>query len=88
MDKLLGKESLGGGDVKLFAVVGLYLGFAGTLFAVLLSCVLGLLFALWQGKRGEKGKAIPFGPSISLAAAFMLLYGQGLIQWYMGLLGL
>ena len=88
MDKLLGKESLGGGDVKLFAVVGLYLGFASTLFAVLLSCILGLIFALLMNRRGEKGRAIPFGPSISLAAAFMLLYGQGFVNWYMGLLGL
>ena len=85
MDKLLGKESLGGGDVKLFAVVGLYLGFAGTLFTVLLSCVFGLLFAFMPSRRG---KAIPFGPSISFAAGLMLLYGQGMIQWYLGLLGL
>ena len=88
MDKMLGRESLGGGDVKLFAVVGLYLGFVGTLFTMLFSCVLGLLFALWQGRRGEKGKAIPFGPSISLAAAFMLLFGEGFVKWYLGLLGL
>jgi len=88
MDKLLGKESLGGGDVKLFAVVGLYLGFAGGLFTVLLSCVLGLLFALVQARRGGAGQPIPFGPSISLAAALMLLFGQGIIQWYVGLLGL
>ena len=87
MDKLLGKESLGGGDVKLFAVVGLYLGFVSTLFCVMLSCVFGLLFALLLS-RGGKGRAIPFGPSISAAAAFMLLYGQGLVQWYLGLLGL
>ena len=87
MDKLLGKESLGGGDVKLFAVVGLYLGFVSTLFCVMLSCVFGLLFALLLN-RGGKGRAIPFGPSISAAAAFMLLYGQGLVQWYLGLLGL
>lgn len=88
MDKLLGKESLGGGDVKLFAVVGLYLGFAASLFAVMLSCLLGLGFALIMNRRGEGGKAIPFGPSISLAAGFMLLYGDGLVYWYMGLLGL
>ena len=88
MDKLLGKESLGGGDVKLFAVVGLYLGFAGGLFTVLLSCVLGLGFALAQARRGRAGQPIPFGPSISLAAALMLLFGQGIIQWYTGLLGL
>ena len=88
MDRVLGKESLGGGDVKLFAVAGVYLGFAGTLFAMLLSCILGLLFALVQKKRGNGGRAIPFGPSISLASAVMLLWGQGLIQWYLGLLGL
>ena len=86
MDKLLGRESLGGGDVKLFAVVGLYLGFAGGLFAMLFSCVLGLLFALAQNRGGERGKPIPFGPSISLAAAAMLLWGEGLIHWYLGLL--
>ena len=85
MDRLLKKESLGGGDIKLFAVVGLYLGMVGTLLTVLLSCVLGLLFAV---VRGAKGRAFPFGPSISLAAALVLLYGQGAIHWYLSLLGL
>ena len=88
MDKVLKRESLGGGDVKLFAVVGLYLGFVGTLFCMMLSCVLGLLFAAVRNRGGEQGKAIPFGPSISLAAALTLLYGEGAIQWYLGLLGL
>ena len=87
MDKILGRESLGGGDVKLFAVVGLYLGFVGTLFCMMLACVLGLLFALAQKRRGGEERAIPFGPSISAAAAFMLLWGDGLVQWYVGLLG-
>ena len=85
LDKLLKKESLGGGDVKLFAVVGLYLGFTGSLFAMLLSCVLGLGLGALRGTKG--GKPIPFGPAISLAAAFMLLYGVGLVNWYLGLLG-
>ena len=86
LDKLLKKESLGGGDVKLFAVVGLYLGPVGVLFTVLLSCAAGLLFA--SARRRGGGQAIPFGPSISLAAAAMLLYGEGLVAWYLGLLGL
>lgn len=85
MDRLLGRESLGGGDIKLFAVVGLYLGFIGSLFALLLSCVLGLaLSALLRRRDGDR--AFPFGPSIALAAAAMLLYGAPLIQWYMRLL--
>ena len=88
MEKVLKRESLGGGDVKLFAVVGLYLGFVGTLLCVMLACVLGLVFAAVRNRGGGKGRAIPFGPSISLAAALTLLYGGGAIQWYLGLLGL
>lgn len=85
MDKVLGRDSLGGGDIKLFAVVGLYLGMIGTLFALMLACVLGLaIHALI--KRGEEKREFPFGPSIALSAAVMLLYGAPLIEWYRGLL--
>ena len=86
MDKLLKKESLGGGDVKLFAVCGLYLGFAGCLFCMLLACVFGLVFSRLRGAKS--GQPFPFSPAISLAAALMLLYGDGLVGWYLGLLGL
>lgn len=83
-DRVLGRESMGGGDIKLFAVVGLYLGFVGTLFCLVLACVLGLVFAAVTKSRG---KPFPFGPSIAAAAWVMLLYGDGLVNWYLGLLG-
>lgn len=85
MDRLMGRDTLGGGDIKLFAVVGLYLGFVGTLFAMVIACVIGLLlqFAL---RRGRDGAAFPFGPAIAMAAAAMLLYGAPLVDWYRGLL--
>ena len=38
-------------------------------------------------RGGKGGRPIPFGPAISLAAALMLLYGEGLVGWYLGLLG-
>ena len=82
MDRLLKKESLGGGDVKLFAVMGLYLGLAPSLLAVILSCVLGLLLGLV--KRNEE-RHIPFGPAISLATAIVLLYGDYVLDWYRSL---
>ena len=88
MDRVLRRESLGGGDIKLVAVTGLYLGFVGTLFCVMLACVLGLLFAVVWNRGGKKGRAFPFGPSISLAAVLTLLYGGGAVQWYLSLLGL
>ena len=86
-DKILGKESMGGGDLKLFVVMGLYLGVAASLFALFFSCILGLITGLVQ-KRGKEGNGpqIPFGPAIALAFYAMLLYGDGLVNWYMGLL--
>lgn len=84
MDRILKKETLGGGDVKLFAVMGLYLGLIGSLFALLFSCVLGLLFARLL-RRGA-GQPFPFGPAIAVSAAAMLLFGGGLVDWYLGLL--
>lgn len=83
MDRVMGRDTMGGGDIKLFAVVGLYLGFIGTLFAMVLACVLGLVIHALR-KGGEK--AFPFGPSIAIAAGFMLLYGEPLVAWYRGLL--
>lgn len=85
MDRVMGRDTLGGGDIKLFAVVALYLGFVGTLFAVLLACVIGLAFH-GLARRGRGGEAFPFGPSIALASAVMLLYGAPLVDWYLGLL--
>lgn len=83
LDKLLKKESLGGGDIKLLAVIGLYLGFVQTLFCVLLACLLGLAQALLTGKT--RGKQFPFGPALSAAAAIMLFFGTGFANWYLGL---
>ena len=84
MDRILGRDSLGGGDIKLLAVVGLYLGPIGALFALVLACVIGLgAHAL---RRGDGARAFPFGPSIALAATAMLLYGAPLVNWYRGLL--
>ena len=88
LDRLLKKDSLGGGDIKLFAVVGLYLGLLGTLFAVMLSCVFGLLLVLLSRRGDGRRQPIPFGPSISLAAALMLLWGEPITAWYLGLMGL
>ena len=80
-DRLTGKESLGGGDIKLFFTTGLYLGSAWEiLFYLILSCLLGLAFSIVR-----KEKRLPFGPSIAAACFFMLLYGGQITRWYTGL---
>ncbi len=85
MDRVLKRDPLGGGDVKPFALPGLYLGLLGGLFALIFSCVLGLLCARLL-RRGAR-EAFPFAPSIAFAMAGMLLFGDGLTTWYLGLLG-
>lgn len=80
-DHLTGKESLGGGDIKLFFMTGLYMNSAwGVLFFLIISCLLGLLMILILKKN-----RIPFGPAIAAACFLMTLYGDILIQWYTGL---
>ena len=86
LDRIMGRDTLGGGDIKLIAVAGLYLGMIGTLFALIIACTGGLLFNILNKKASEKGSTFPFGPWIAAATAFMLLYGGPLIEWYRGLL--
>ena len=80
MDKILGKETLGGGDIKLLFMVCLYTGTYKGLFLLFLSCVIGLLFVLLLKK--EK---IPFGPSISMAVFVVMLCGDFILNWYLSL---
>ena len=82
MDKVLGRESLGGGDIKLFALLGLFTGLAVGLLLVILACFIGLIFA-WAGKA--KGRPFPFGPAVALAAWPALLAGQWAVDWYLSL---
>lgn len=86
MDRLLKKESFGGGDVKLIAVSALYLGLIGMLFSVILSCILGLIYFLIR-RRKKQGGPFPFGPFIAAGCWAVCMYGKPLISWYLKLLG-
>lgn len=80
-DRIVGQESLGGGDIKLFFMTGLYLDSAWEiLFYLILSCLFGLGFASFR-----KEKRVPFGPAIAAACFMMILYGKTLTGWYTGL---
>ena len=85
LTKAMKKESLGFGDVKLFAVMGLYLGLLPSLFALIISCVLGLGFNLPRLRRSAE--PFPYGPWIAAGFCVMLFLGERLIGWYLGLLG-
>lgn len=82
---LVSNGGMGGGDIKLIAVLGFILGWQRTLLSILLSFVIGAiisLFLLLFKKKGRKD-AIPFGPFINIAFGITLLWGDKLIEWYL-----
>ena len=84
MDKILQKDTMGGGDIKLLAVLGLYFSFAECLLLLLLACVIGIVIAAVLMKK-DSDAAFPFGPALSLAAWVTMLIGEPLVSWYLGL---
>ena len=85
-DKILGKESMGGGDIKLVFVCALYLGFFGTMFMLILACMIGLIFAVvTRYRKSNENGQFPFGPALALATMIMMLYGEPFIMWYRSL---
>ena len=87
--RMFGREALGGGDVKLAAVMGLWLGWQKLLLAVLLASVAGsVVLLILQAVRKEKdsGREYPFAPFLTAGFALAILCGDGIIGWYMALL--
>ena len=83
-EKLRKIEAMGGGDLKLLFATGLYLGWMGNILCLFAACVLGIVFGI-IATRGETERVFPWGPSISAAAILTALWGNGLIEAYMGL---
>lgn len=55
MEKLLRRDAMGGGDIKLLFLTGLFLGWQKNLLCLLLACVVGILWGLVRAKRGQQG---------------------------------
>lgn len=85
---VLARGGMGMGDVKLGAVIGLFLGLfwvpMGLIIAFLLGGVVGVgLLAL--RRKGRKDQ-IPFGPYLALGAIITAIYGPAILVWYLGVL--
>lgn len=85
---VLKKETMGGGDIKLYVFIGLILGIKLTLLSLFLASLFGLIGGIAMMVTGvhAKGKTIPFGPYIAVGALAAYYWGNGLIQWYLSLL--
>lgn len=89
MDRILKKDTMGGGDIKLVFVIGLTLGFINGFLSLFIACIIGLIMLFLPGARGRDGEdtsAFPFGPALCIATWIVLLIGDSFIIWYKGLL--
>ena len=82
------KEGMGGGDIKLLAMMGAIVGWKGVLFTIFVASLVGTLagFAVMlQSRKGMK-LAVPFGPFLSIGSITYIFFGTELVTWYLNLL--
>jgi len=75
------KEAMGGGDIKMMAMVGAFLGWQGVLLTIFLGALLGTVIFV-PISIVKRGKLVPFGIFLALGAAATWLAGPALIGWY------
>ncbi len=82
------KEGMGGGDIKLLAMMGAIVGWQGVLFTIFVASLVGTLAGLavmLQSRTGIK-LAVPFGPFLAIGAITYIFFGTQLISWYFNIL--
>jgi leader peptidase (prepilin peptidase)/N-methyltransferase len=84
--RLRGREGMGFGDVKMMAMVGFFLGPKLALLTIFLGsavgAMLGLVFIAASGKSSNY--ELPFGSFLGAAAVVALIWGRGILNWYLG----
>ncbi len=81
---LFGKEGMGGGDIKLLAMIGAFLGWQQVLLTVIVGGLLGAVLGvgLIAARVISRSDYIPFGPFLSLGAVVAMLFGPEILGWY------
>jgi leader peptidase (prepilin peptidase)/N-methyltransferase len=85
----LKKESMGGGDVKLAAMLGAFMGWKLVLISLFAAFFIGAVVGVIVMARKPKNwdSSLPFGPFIAIGAVLALLWGESALAWYSSLLG-
>lgn len=76
------RRAMGGGDPKLFAAIGAWLGWQALPLVLFIAAVLGLALGAARYVRRGRGRHIPFAPCLSVAAVVMLFYGDAITLAY------
>ena len=84
---VISRGGMGWGDIKMAALIGLVTGFPLVFVALFLGVVIGGLVAgiLLLLKIKKRKEAIPFGPFLSVATIATLLWGNEVLNWYLGM---
>jgi leader peptidase (prepilin peptidase)/N-methyltransferase len=82
-----GHEGMGGGDVKMLAMIGAFLGWKLVLVTLVLSSVLGSVIGLIviAARKGGMKYALPYGTFLALGALVASLAGDAIVNWYVAL---
>ena len=82
-EKVFRKEAMGGGDIKMMAMVGAFVGWKGVLLTIFGGSLLGtLVFAPLLVFRVKR--LVPFGVFLAAAAAITFVFGEEVVGWYLG----
>jgi leader peptidase (prepilin peptidase)/N-methyltransferase len=79
-EKAFGKEAMGGGDIKMMAMVGSFVGWKGVLLTVFGGALLGTLVFVPISMRTKK--LVPFGVFLAAGAAATFVAGDAILTWY------
>lgn len=81
---IVSRGGMGGGDLKLFTLLGIVLGLKQVLLAFFLACIIGTIIGVVQlmFKKIKRKEHIPFGPYIVMGTIITCFYGDVLLDWY------
>lgn len=81
---MLSRGGMGGGDIKLIAMIGAFTGWKAVLLTIFVSAfagsILGIILMIFLGK--SRKYPVPFGPFLASGAMISILWGNPIIYWY------
>ena len=81
-------RAIGGGDVKLMGAAGLLLGWKLIILAFVLGCIIGSIIHIARMKISKAGRVLAMGPYLAAGILIAILFGERLLGWYTGFIGL
>ncbi len=81
-EKVFGQEAMGGGDIKMMAMVGAFVGWKGVILTIFGGALLGTLVFVPLSIRRKR--LVPFGVFLAAAAGVAFVFGEPIVEWYLG----